>query len=142
MKRTAADGISPFMTTRGFRILLAIFLAVSLGAGGALAAAAHAAAMSARSGAVEIVICAADGSTATIVVDRDGNPVERQKPCPAASCPECLPPQATAIPVSDFVLAVGSRADCCAPHSPLRPAERIRMDSNSARAPPTGEPAA
>lgn len=129
------------MNTCGLRLLLAILLAVSIGAGGALADALHAAAMSGRA-AAEIVICAADGSTETILVDRDGNAVAPQKPCPLVSCDDCLPPQATAIPVSAFALPVGFRADCRACLSPLRPAEKNRIGSNLARAPPNGENAA
>lgn len=134
-------GMVPRMNTCGLRLLLAILLAASIGAGGALADALHAAAMSGRA-AAEIVICAADGSTETILVDRDGNAVAPQTPCPAFSCDDCLPPQATAIPVSALALAVGVPADLEAPLSPLRPAEKNRTGSNPARAPPTGETAA
>lgn len=134
-------GKVPRMKICGLRLLLAILLAVSTGTGGALAGAPHSAAMSGLA-AAEIVICAADGGTETILVDRDGNPVEPQKSCPSFACDDCLPPQATALPVSDFALAVGFRAGCRASHSPLRPAEKIRVGSNSARAPPTGEIAA
>lgn len=129
------------MNSCGLRFLLAILLAVSIGAGGALADLAHAAAMSGRA-AVEIVICASDGSTSTILVDSAGDPVEPQKKCSAARCDDCLPVQAKAIPVSAFALAVGFRADGRASLSPLRPAEKNRMGSNAARAPPTGEIAA
>lgn len=134
-------GMVPHMKICGLRLLLAILLAVSTGAGGAIAGALHSAAMSGRA-AAEIVICAADGGTETILVDSEGNTVEPQKSCPSFSCDDCLPPQATALPVSAFALAFGLPADCCAFLSPLRPAEKNRVGSNSARAPPTGEIAA
>jgi hypothetical protein len=131
----------PRMNTCGLRLLLAILLAVSIGAGGALADALHGAAMSDRAVA-EIVICAADGSTETILVDRDGNAVAPQKPCPVVTCDDCLPPQGAAVPVSTFALAVAGPAGRGASLSPLRPAEKNRIGSNPARAPPTGETAA
>ena len=131
----------PRMTNCGLRLLLAILLAVSIGAGGSFADALHAAVMSDR-GAAEVVICAADGSTETILVDRDGNAVAPEKPCPAVACDDCLPPQEAAIPVSTFALAVAVPAGCRASLSPLRPAEKNRIGSNPARAPPTGETAA
>jgi len=134
-------GMVPRMKTCGLRLLLAILLAVSTGVGGALADVLHSAAMTGRA-ATEIVICASDGSTEKILVDRDGNPVQPQKSCPSLSCDDCLPPLATALPVSAFALAFGLPADCCASLSPLRPAEKNRVGSNSARAPPTGEIAA
>ncbi len=131
----------PPMNNCGLRFLLAILLAASIGAGNALAAVAHTAAMSGRD-AVEMVICASDGGTSTILVDSAGDPVEPREQCPAAPCDDCLPAQVKAIPVSAFALAVGLRTDCRVPHSPLRPAEKNRIGSNSARAPPTGEIAA
>ena len=133
------DRHGPRMKTWGFRFVLAVLLAVSIGAGGALADAAHSAAMSGRDGATEIVICASDGSTETILVDGTGNPVEPRKQCPAAPCDDCLPAAMNAIPVSAFALAVGFQAGCGASPSPLRLAEKSRMGSNPARAPPTGE---
>lgn len=134
-------GMVPRMKICGLRLLLAILLAVSTGTGGALADALHSAAMGGGA-ATEIVVCAADGGIETILVDRDGNPVEPRKSCPSFACDDCLPPQATALPVSAFALAVGVRTDCTAFPSPLRPAEKIRVAGNSARAPPTGEIAA
>ena len=128
----------PRMNSCGPRSLLAILIAVLLGAGGALADAAHTVAMNGRA-SVEIVICTSDGSAYTILVDSAGNPVEPQKQCPAAPCDDCLPAEISAIPVSAFVLAVGFQAGCCASLSPLRPTEKIRIGSNPARAPPTGE---
>ncbi len=129
------------MESLGLRLLFALLLAVSIGAGGALADTAHSAAMSGLA-AAEIVICDADGGTETIMVDRDGNPIEPRKSCPSFSCDDCLPPQAAALPVSVFALAVGLSTDCRTFHSPLRPAEKNRVGSNSARAPPIGETAA
>lgn len=127
------------MNTCGLRLLLAILLAVLTGVGSTIAGAAHAAAMGFAAGATEVVICVSGGGTETILVDSAGDPVEPQKQRSAAPCDDCLPSQANAIAVSAFALAVGFRTDCRASRSPLRPAEKNRSGSNSARAPPTGE---
>ncbi|HHZ10678.1 MAG TPA: hypothetical protein GX405_18065 [Rhizobiales bacterium] len=126
------------MSTRRIRSLLAMLLALSIGAGGTLADALHVAAMSGRA-ADRIVICAADGGASTILVDSAGNPVDPEKQSPAARCDDCLPTQVNAIPVSIFALAVGLRVGSPASQSPLRPTEMSRISSNAARAPPTRE---
>ncbi len=128
----------PPMNFCGPRFLLAILLAVLLGAGSALADVVHTVAMGGRT-VVEVVICASDGSASTILVNSAGDPVEPGKQCPAAPCDDCLPAQMSAIPVSAHALATGFRSGCGASPSPLRPVQKNRTGSNPARAPPTGE---
>lgn len=124
------------MNLRGLRFLIAILLAASFAAGGAVADAAHSAAMAGGKGMTEVVICASDGSVETITVDSHGNAVTPQKECPAIACDDCVPPQMSAVPVADFALAAELRVGDGASRLPLRPVGKHRIGSNLARAPP------
>ncbi len=113
-------------------VLIHIAAVLAFALAGVLGPQAHVA----RTGtAMEIVICTESGAR-TILVDRDGEPVGQDRPCPEPGCPDCLRATDTAMLAGTAAIPVPPVGTTPVLMGTARPAASRDPVAHRARGPP------